>query len=52
MGKLKSMSGSLLGLLIALILLMVSLRLLRKVPLVGAVAADAQNLATNGTIGG
>lgn len=52
MGKIKSLGGSLLGLLIALIILMLVLRLLRKVPVVGAIAADAQNLATSGTIGG
>jgi hypothetical protein len=50
MGSIKSIAGSLLGLLIALIVLMLVLRLLRGVPVVGAIAADAQNLATTGSI--
>lgn len=52
MSKIKSIGGSLVGLLIALILLMLVLRLLRGVPLIGPIAADAQNLATSGTING
>lgn len=52
MGKVKGIAGSLLGLLIALIVLMLALRLLKGVPLVGGIAADAQNLATTGSIAG
>lgn len=52
MGSIKKIAGSLLGLLLALIVLMLVLRFLRKVPVVGAIAADAQNLATSGTIAG
>jgi hypothetical protein len=46
----KKLASSMIGLLIALIILMVSLRLLSKAPLVGPVAADAKNLATTGSI--
>lgn len=52
MSGVKKLAGSLLGLLIALIILMLALRLLRGVPFVGPLAGDAQNLATTGTIGG
>lgn len=52
MGKVKSLAFSLFGLLVALIFLMVILRVLKNVPVVGAIAADAQNLATSGTIAG
>lgn len=47
---LKQYGSMLLGLLIALIVLMVLLRLLSKVPLIGPVAKEAQNLATEGTL--
>jgi hypothetical protein len=52
MGGIKKIAGSLVGLLIGLILLMLVLRLLRGVPVIGGIAADAQNLATSGTIAG
>lgn len=52
MGKIKSIGGSLVGLLIGLILLMLVLRLLRGVPVIGGLAADAQNLAQSGSING
>lgn len=52
MSQVKKIVLSLFGLLIALIALMVLLRLLKKVPVVGALATDAQNLATSGTING
>lgn len=52
MNGVKKIAGSLLGLLMALIVLMLVLRLLRGVPVVGAIAADAQNLATSGSIAG
>lgn len=52
MNTVKALAKSSLGLLLALIVLMLFLRLLKKVPLVGPLAADAQNLATSGTING
>lgn len=52
MNTVKALAKSSLGLLLALIVLMLFLRLLKKVPLVGPLAADAQNLATTGTIAG
>lgn len=52
MGGVKKIAGSLLGLLIALIVLMLALRLLKGVPVIGGIAADAQNLATSGSIAG
>ena len=52
MNTIKALGKSSLGLLLALIVLMLFLRLLKKVPLVGPLAADAQNLATTGTIAG
>jgi hypothetical protein len=52
MNTVKALAKSSLGLLLALIVLMLFLRLLKKVPLVGPLAADAQNLATTGTING
>lgn len=52
MGTIKSMAGSLVGLLVALIILMLALRLLKGVPVIGGIAADAQNLATSGSIAG
>lgn len=52
MNTVKALAKSSLGLLLALIVLMLFLRLLKKVPLVGPIAADAQNLATTGTING
>lgn len=52
MSTAKKILGSILGLLIALIVLQLFLRAMKNVPVVGAIAADAQNLATNGTIAG
>lgn len=52
MSTVKKFTASLVGLLIALIVLMLVLRVLRKVPVVGPLAADAQNLATSGSIQG
>ena len=52
MNTVKALAKSSLGLLLALIVLMLFLRLLKKVPLVGPLAADAQNLATTGSIAG
>ena len=52
MNTVKALAKSSLGLLLALIVLMLFLRLLKKVPVVGGLAADAQNLATTGTIAG
>lgn len=46
----KKVALSLFGLLVALILLQVGLRLFSKVPVVGKVAQDAQHLATTGTL--
>lgn len=52
MELIKKLGGSMVGLLIALIILMLTLRLLRSVPVIGGIAADAQNLATSGKIQG
>ncbi|WP_157076388.1 hypothetical protein [Alicyclobacillus kakegawensis] len=50
MNFIKQYSMTLIGLLIALIVLMVLLRLLSKAPVIGKVAAEAQNLAKEGTL--
>lgn len=50
MSKVKGLLFSLFGLLVAMIFLMVILRALKGVPVVGGIAADAQSLATTGTI--
>lgn len=50
MNFIKQYGMSLIGLLIALIVLMVILRLLQQVPVIGPVAREAQNLATEGTL--
>lgn len=50
MGSVKSIALSLGGLLVALIVLMFVLRLLGKVPVIGAFAQDAQELATSGSL--
>lgn len=50
MSKVKQILFSLFGLLVAMIFLMVILRALKGVPVIGGLAADAQNLATSGTI--
>lgn len=52
MSTAKKILGSILGLLIALIVLQLFLRGMKNVPVIGGIAADAQNLATNGTIAG
>lgn len=52
MSTAKQIAMSLFGLLVALIVLMLALRLVEKVPVVGKFAKDAQNLATSGTVQG
>jgi uncharacterized protein (DUF697 family) len=52
MSTAKKLISSMLGLLIGLILLMLTLRLLKGVPVIGGIAADAQHLAQSGTING
>lgn len=49
-GKGKAIAASLLGLLVALIILQLVLRLLKGVPVIGGLASDAQNLADHGAI--
>jgi len=48
--NLKSFGWGLIVLLVALIILMMALRLLRKVPVIGPIAGDAQDLATQGQL--
>lgn len=50
MNFVKQYGVALFGLLIALIVLMVLLRILQNVPVIGPLAKDAQNLATEGTL--
>lgn len=52
MGTAKQIALSLGGLLVALIVLMLLLRLFSGIPVVGKFAADAKNLATSGSVNG
>ena len=51
---LKNLGGSMVWILLVLILLMVTLRFVKSknVPVLSTVAADAQNLATTGSVSG
>lgn len=48
MGSLKGFGNAMIGLLIVLVGLMVTLNLLKKVPVVGKAASAAESLATEG----
>ena len=48
--KAKAFGWALIVMLVLLIVLMMGLRALRKVPVIGGIAADAQDLATQGQL--